>query len=251
MIRYSTLILSVFTTLLCPVASLAQTNQKWRVTLEAGPVWQSRNDVQIPNNTGTRFSLNRLTGGGPFGNFRITALYDLNRKTGLRLVYAPLRIAEMGLLAQQTSFAGANFVAGTPTEGIYQFNSYRLSYWYRFHQDHRSQWRVGLTLKVRDARVALRQGGLGSSDYNLGVVPLIHVGGEHRLADRWKLLVDFDGAAAPQGRAFDLGLHLGYDLGRDTTLLLGYRTLEGGANVKQVYNFAWFNYLSIGVSCRF
>ncbi len=34
--------------------------------LEIGPVWQSLNDVQIPNTTaGTRFSLSGLTGKGP------------------------------------------------------------------------------------------------------------------------------------------------------------------------------------------
>ena len=40
---------------------------KWEIELEAGPVWQSRNDVQIPNDdTGTRFSLVDLAGNGPW-----------------------------------------------------------------------------------------------------------------------------------------------------------------------------------------
>jgi hypothetical protein len=31
----------------------------------------------------------------------------------------------------------------------------------------------------------------------------------------------------------------------------GIRTLEGGANNDDVYNFAWFNYLSLSAGCRF
>ncbi len=39
----------------------AQTIPSFEIELEGGPVWQTKNDVQIPNNeTGTRFSLAKL-----------------------------------------------------------------------------------------------------------------------------------------------------------------------------------------------
>ena len=42
------------------------------IELEAGPVWQSRNDVQIPNtDAGTRFSLVDLAGKGPLPAARL------------------------------------------------------------------------------------------------------------------------------------------------------------------------------------
>jgi len=59
-------------------------------------------------------------------------------------------------------FAGETFAPGVPTDGVYDFSSYRFTYRYRF-------------------------------------------------ADRWEL-------------AF------------------GYRTIEGGADVEQVYNFAWLHF---------
>ena len=37
----------------------------FEIGLEAGPVWQSRNDVRIPGNGGTKFSMTDLTGTGP------------------------------------------------------------------------------------------------------------------------------------------------------------------------------------------
>jgi hypothetical protein len=224
---------------------------RYRLFLETGAAWQNRNDTQIPGDTGTRFSLAKLTDSGPYPHLRLMLLYDLNARTGLRFVVAPFGLTETGALDKDVTFEGANFQSGTPTEGSYKFNSYRATYWYRFHQDHRADWRAGLTLKVREARIALRQGNVAAAKNDLGVVPLLHLSGDYRLNDRWILLVDFDGLAAPQGRAFDLGLSLGYALHPDWTLTFGYRTLEGGADNDRVYTFAWFNYLTVGFGYRF
>jgi hypothetical protein len=79
------------------------------------------------------------------------------------------------------------------------------------------------------------------------VVPLIHLSGERKLSERWKLLLDADGLAAPQGRAFDVGLFLAHRLSPKTDLTLGARTLEGGADNERVYNFARLDYLSMGL----
>lgn len=47
--------------------SLDADSSKWTFELEAGPVWQTRNDVQIPNDeSGTRFSLVDFAGNGPW-----------------------------------------------------------------------------------------------------------------------------------------------------------------------------------------
>ncbi|MCS6777932.1 MAG: hypothetical protein RMJ43_13555 [Chloroherpetonaceae bacterium] len=235
-----------------PVASRAQESRPlWRIHLETGPVWQGRNEVQVPGDTGTRFGLNRLIGAGPFASVRLNALTAPDRRTGWRFIYAPFRIDGTGTLDGPTAFAGSTFAPGIPARGIYQFNSYRVSYWYRFHRSQRMVWRAGLTLKIRDALIALEQNGQYASEYDLGLVPLIHLSGEYHFAPRWHLLVDFDGLAAPQGRAFDLGVHLGYDLSPRLTLTLGYRTLEGGADNRTVYNFSWFNYLNTGLLYRF
>lgn len=37
---------------------------RWFLEMEAGPVWQSSNEVKIPGTTGTKFSLKDF-GGGP------------------------------------------------------------------------------------------------------------------------------------------------------------------------------------------
>jgi hypothetical protein len=64
--------------------------------------------------------------------------------------------------------------------------------------------------------------------------------------------MDFDGlAGGGPGRAFDVALKVGYDFNRHVSLNAGYRLLEGGADVEQVYNFSWFNYLVASVIIGF
>jgi hypothetical protein len=221
------------------------------VELEGGAVWSSRNSVRIPGDSGTRFDLNRLMGTGPSGFARINATYDFNHRHGIRVLYAPLQVSGTGPLAQTTRFDGTDFTPGVPAEATYKFNSYRVTYRYRFRSSERSDWRVGLTLKVRDAKIALRQGSVYEEKADLGVVPLLHLYGEERLADRWRFIFDFDGLAAPQGRAFDAAVKVGYDVTPQWQAQAGYRVLEGGADNDTVYNFALLNYGLLGIAYRF
>lgn len=224
---------------------------KWRLGVEAGPVWQSRNDVQVPGDTGTRFSLTDLVGTGPFPYVRVELAYQINDKHSLRFLLAPLGYTETGVLDKNVSFAGQSFSAGQATEVKYQFNSYRATYRYRFFDNDSWQWHVGGTLKVRDAEIRLSQGSVSASDTDTGVVPLLSLYGEYRLTNAWTFIFDMDGLASSQGRALDLGLLARYDLSDAWYLAGGYRTLEGGADNDSVYNFAWFNYAVLSAGYRF
>jgi len=229
----------------------ADDGRTWTAAIEAGAVWQNRNDARIPGDTGTKFSMADLQGRGARVAGRITLTHDEGSSNRWRLMVAPLEIRGDGQLPGPVSFAGASYAGGTPTRGWYEFNSYRLTYMRRFHHSERASWHFGATLKVRDARVALRQGSIASSDYDLGIVPLAHVSGEMRFSPGWRLNVDVDGLAAPQGRAFDVGVHAMRDLTPDWAVGLSYRTLEGGADNDNVYTFAWLNYVSVRSEYRF
>lgn len=58
-----------------------------------------------------------------------------------------------------------------------------------------------------------------------------------RNALRLTLVMDFEGAWSPQGRAFDIGLRVERDFAGGWYGHAGLRTLEGGADVSDVY--AW------------
>ncbi len=221
------------------------------IEVEGGPVWQSRNNVEIPNDgTASRFSLIDLQDSGPWPGGRLYVTWNLNDRHGLRLLLAPLSVTEAGVPGQPLHFAGEDYASGQPAEATYTFNSYRLSYRYRIYSADRTTAWVGGTAKIRDATVALEQGGVASRKDNVGFVPLLHLAGEWRFASDWQLGFDAEALAGGPGRAVDAALRLGYDLGERWTIRGGYRTVEGGADVAEVYNFAWLHYGIVSVAWR-
>jgi hypothetical protein len=226
-------------------ASSSQTGHpRFEFELEAGPVWQSRNDVQIPNNqAGTRFSLVDVVGKGPFPAARLYVTWNVSNRHGLRALLAPLSITGTGTLAGPVEFAGASYGPGVPVDATYKFNSWRLTYRYKFHDGRRFRWWIGFTAKIRDAEIKLQQAGTSSNKTDLGFVPLLHIGGQYRFDERWLVILDVDALAGGPGRAVDAAVKVGYDIYNRWAVRAGYRTVEGGADVEEVYNFAWLHYV--------
>ncbi|GJM44284.1 MAG: hypothetical protein DHS20C21_11260 [Gemmatimonadota bacterium] len=220
--------------------------------LEGGPIWQTVNDVQIPNDaTGSRFSLVDVIGKGPWSAGRVYATWNLSERNGLRVLLAPLSVTESATLSAPVNFAGGSFGAGSPVEANYQFHSWRLSYRYRFHAGDNWQWWIGFTAKVRDARIRLVQDTVTAEKTDVGFVPLLHLAATYRLSCRWTAELDADALAGGPGRAEDAALKLRYRPADRWSLAAGYRTVEGGADVDEVYNFAWLHYAVASVGLEF
>lgn len=227
--------------------SFANSDKEWTLNFDAQSVWMSKNQISVPNGA-TRFSFRDLTGTGSKSAFRGELVYRPGGKaTEWRLLVAPLSYSGSGTLAAPVSFQGQVFASSTTTQGTYKFNSYRLTWRREFSPG----WSFGATLKVRDARIALKQGATTASESNVGLVPLLHLSGRRELGGGFTANLDIDAAWAKQGRAVDLGLALGYKVNPDVEIRLAARVLEGGADVPKVYNFSQFNYLSFGTSVRF
>ena len=233
------------------LSSVNAEESKWTFILEGGAVYQTRNDVQIPPTTGTRFSLVDAIGQGPLPYIRFETKYKLDNKQRLRLLIAPLAIEETGQLSVPVNFDGGSFLANTPTTYRYQFNSYRLSYAYRYFEDASSSFDIGFTAKIRDADIALTQGATKSNYPNVGFVPLLHLAAEKRLSPKWRIESDLDAAWSPYGRAFDLGVFAHYKLDNTWDLGAGYRTVEGGADGDRVFSFAWLHYAGLRLQAKF
>jgi hypothetical protein len=221
------------------------------LALESGGVWFSRNDVRIPGDSGTKFDMLDLTGDGPDAYIRLDATYAFNDRHALRLTLAPIETEGTGTLSEATTFEDDVFAPGVPTRGTYRFNTYRLTYRWTFHESERWRWGVGAAVLVRDAEIALEQGDKKQSRDDLGVVPLLHLYGEYHWTDDLDLVLDVEGLASPQGRAFDAALKARYALGENGYASAGYRTLEGGSDIDEVYTFAWLHYALLEVGYRF
>lgn len=225
--------------------------QRFRLEVETGAGWQARNDVQIPNDaSGTRFSLHDTVGSGPVPVVRVDAAWAVNERHDIRVLLAPLGYEEPGTLPGPVRFNGTSFGAGA-VQAAWRFDSWRATWRYRLVDNDRWLVKLGLTANVRDAEITLRQGAAVSTDKDLGLVPLLHLYSEYRFGGRWKAILDADALAAPQGRAFDVGLKAGYDFTPYAGITAGYRILDGGADNDSVYSFARFHQAVASVVLRF
>jgi hypothetical protein len=229
----------------------ADSEGPFKIRFELSPVWQSVNRVQIPSPGGTRFDFTSL-GSGPDWNYRVDAAWRLGENSEIRALYAPLSLTLNGQLGSNVSFQDTLFSGSADTEGLYRFNSYRLTYRHRIVHNERFLLWIGITGKIRDAEIRLTQGGTSASRTNVGFVPLLHLLSSYQLNETLRLQLEIDALAAPQGRAEDIALLLAIRFLPNLEGFLGYRTVEGGSEGGGgVYNFAWLHYGVLGVGFQF
>jgi len=211
-------LISVFLLILVifPVIAL---NAQISLDLESGLVTTGYNDVRIPGNQGTLFSLNEDLEANSKIFYRIRVNYEAGERHTFSLLYAPLTILSDGRPDEDISFAGELFPANSDIDATYKFNSYRLTYRYKVIQ---------------------------KPKLNFGFVPIINFRLLWRPAEKFGILLDGDALAAPQGRAEDVLVAATYRLSDRLGLKAGYRILEGGADNDEVYTFSLFHYASVG-----
>lgn len=235
--------------LLC--IGLSNANAQALIDFETGIVSTGYNNVRIPGNQGTRFSLkDNLIPKSEFF-YRIRLNYTIKSRHTISLLYAPLETKSEGSVANDILFEGVVFPANTELVGTYKFNSYRLTYRYNIVQKTRFEFGLGFTAKIRDAKIAIASSGAASEKTNVGFVPIINFRLLWNIGNKFGILLDGDALAAPQGRAEDVLIAATYKLSENFMVRAGYRMLEGGAGNDEVYNFALFHYASVGLSYTF
>lgn len=218
--------------------------------VETGMAISGYNDVRIPGDEGTSFSLQDDFGLEPTYYFRVRPGVTIADRHTISVLVAPLRFYGEGSLDKELRFEDTTFAAGTRLRAFYRFDSYRLTYRYAIYKSDRLEVGAGLTGKIRDAEISLWGPEQVRSD-NTGFVPLINFKVDWWFAEKWGLLFRGDALAAPQGRAEDVLLAFKYRFTPDAWVRLGYRMLEGGADNDEVYTFALVHYGSLGLHVRF
>jgi len=88
--------------------AVAQSDTRFAADLEMGPVWQSRNDVRIPNTAaGTRFSLVDVVGQGPWPAGRLYITWNITNRHSIRGLLAPLSYTATGTRSGNKDFSSA------------------------------------------------------------------------------------------------------------------------------------------------
>ncbi len=217
--------------------------------VETGVAWAGMNDVRIPGDGGTGFSLtdDLQASATPYARVRLGAV--LGGRHTIFGSYAPLRIQSKGPLPRDVVFEGVTFAAGAPVLAVYRFDTARLTYRYGLLRSARWEVDLGATALLRDAAITL-QGARYATKANTGVVPLLSFRAAWRLSPALALVLDGDALAAPQGRAEDVSLALEARLREGVHARAGYRILEGGADNVSVYNFALVHLVGAGLTVR-
>ncbi len=226
---------------ICLNANLAANAQTF-VNLESGAFFTNINDIRYGSN-GTLFSLKNdfQTPVSPFLRLRIGFLTD--EKNHFSILYAPLKIVETATLANDILFDGNNFKANMPIEAVYMFNSYRFTYNRRIISKDNFNFGLGLSAKIRDAGVSLKNSELFKENFNVGFAPLINLIANWDISQKMGVNFFGEGIAASKGRAIDISLSGRYTFSESLQGNFGYRLLEGGANGTERYNFIQLHFI--------
>jgi hypothetical protein len=165
-------------------------------------------------------------------------------------VFAPFEASETGQLAKPVAYNGIPFGTGD-VKAIYKFNTHRLTYRYIFHESSRWQHSIGATALIRDADVALEQGNTRTNYDNVGLVPLLSFKSAYSFSDKLQFVFEFNGLAGGPGRLLEGDVRIQYAFIERSYIGFGYRVLEGGADVDDVYNFALLQQAYLALGYRF
>lgn len=239
----------IFIFLICLGFSFNSYSQYF-INIESGALFSTKNDFREGSN-GTQFSLidDLETPTLPF--FRVRLGYVLNNKHHFSLLVAPLQLTAKGTLDKDIIYADETFVANTPLEAVYRFNSFRFTYNRRIVSKSNFDLGIGLSLKMRDAGSTLENQNFLKGGFSTGFVPLINIISNWQVFDNLHFNFFGDGLAASRGRAFDLAFTGNYKIGKNKSLSLGYRFFEGGSDGTNSYNFVKFHYAILGFTYQF
>ena len=221
------------------------------VNLQGAAVFTEKNDIRIPGDSGTKFSLSDDLSADRSYTGRLEAGYIHKERDYFGIVVAPLSVDSHGRVNRDISYAGTTFPAGTDLNATFRFDSYRITWRRRLvARDDLDVW-LGVSGNIRDAEIFVEGGGQRATKANTGFVPLINFLIDWRIAKPWSLRVAGDALVGPQGRAEDVLFSVLYDLNATTKVFAGYRILEGGADNAEVYTFSLFHFAVAGVEVRF
>ncbi len=220
------------------------------VDFEGGKVYPGYNDVRIPGDTGTKFSLYDEIETDPAWYWRARAGYLIEERHFLYLLVAPLKVEGSGKVDRPVVFENATFSANAPLRATFQFNTYRPGYRYNFLVHERGVAGGGISLLVRDAYIEVEGDGQSAKSSNLGFVPLLNFHVSGKITPFFGVLFEGEGLASTQGRAFDILTALVLHLSDSVSVRAGYRFIEGGADNEKVYTFSLFHFATAGIEVR-
>ena len=237
--------------LLCLSGRIGYSSARFRFDFESGRATAGYSDIRIPGTTGTLISFSEELETEPTMFIRGRFTWYFGRSNSLSILVAPLTLNASGSVDREVIFEGESFDPNVDLDGVFRFNSYRLSYQHYWFLGDNVDAGLGITAKIRDAAISLEDATRRSEKTNIGFVPLIRFSLVWRFISPFAFVLDGDALAAPQGRAEDISIAIQGDVTDRMSLRMGYRVLEGGSDVDEVYSFTWINFIFGGMLIEF
>lgn len=145
--------------------------------LETGISFNTKNSIRFPNSS-TSFS-DQVDIPNEFGVpntffYRARASYTVDDRHTISVLFAPLEFISSGNFDRPIDFGEYTYESDDYVDVIYKFNSYRLTYRYQLFRREKLRFGIGITGKIRDARIAFESGQKNDETTDLGFVPLIN-----------------------------------------------------------------------------
>jgi hypothetical protein len=216
---------------------------QWSLSAELGFLVVASHIVQFGED-GTRFDY-RTQGGQDtlFPFFRLSTDLKIKGRHTLTFLYQPLKLAGETVLTEDEVFDDTTFPAGTPTDSVYQFPFWRISYGYDFLRRRGDEVLLGFGLQIRNATITFTSadGTIRADRRDVGPVPLIKFRGRWAFDSGVWWGTEIDGIYAPiggingsdegdiTGALLDASLRVGYDFTKKVSAFFNVRYLGGGA----------------------
>lgn len=174
------------------------------------------------------------------------------------LLYAPFQLTTEVTLERDLQFRDQLFAAGSVVEHRYLFDGYRASYLYRVVDGTPLRLELGASLQIRNADVAFTSGDGTRRANQSDIGPVFAAKLRLWYAPRrgpWGMLEadalsTFGLIDGVSGGIYDVGLSIGYPVGRGVDLMLVSRLLGGGAEVESQDIDNWANFVSFTAGAR-
>jgi len=173
---------------------------------------------------------------------RLSLDFQLNSRSTITFLYQPLNLTTQNIMERDVTIDSLLFPEGTPTEFVYNFPFYRVSYLYDLNPRNEIEMAIGLSLQLRDATIIFRSldGELFRTNRDVGPVPILKFRGKVPAGENFWVGTEIDGFYAPisylngsdsevEGAILDASLRVGYNISDVKSAFLNVRYLGGGA----------------------
>lgn len=223
----------------------AQSQTIFSLDLEGGLAFSGSNSIQGAGAGDTRFNTWAELHQHAKPYYRIRPTLTLGRHA-FSALFAPTYLRYTGTLGSGTGFGGSSY--GDRSVNLdYRLTSYRLTYRYNIFNSERFIAGLGVTAKFRNAVVKVSDGSVTTEKSSFGFQPLLNVYINGWVTDHVGIIVEGDAFGLSNWRTEDVFVGLGYRPFQNLTFKGGYRIMEGGSSLTDLYNFSLVNYVGLGV----